>query len=161
MYVFNCLSNDYFNYLNFNASIDLSTNSSILYATLAPAPTYYNLNNGVLFRIYPRTPSNLANKNADPFIVTLDCSKVYHNTNIITSNKYNNDQFTGLVASELQYILEWSIQNWVDPILQAWATLDDKPKPYPAGSWGPAASSALMARDGLTWFEESWACILF
>jgi len=118
MYVFNCLSNDYFNYLNFNASIDLSTNSSILYATLAPAPTYYNLNNGVLFRIYPRTPSNLANKNADPFIVTLDCSKVYHNTNIITSNKYNNDQFTGLVASELQYILEWSIQNWVDPILQ-------------------------------------------
>jgi glucose-6-phosphate 1-dehydrogenase len=45
--------------------------------------------------------------------------------------------------------------KWVDPILQAWATLDDKPKPYPAGSWGPAASSALMARDGLTWFEES------
>ena len=45
--------------------------------------------------------------------------------------------------------------KWVDPILQVWSTLDDKPKPYPAGSWGPAASSALMARDGLTWFEES------
>ena len=44
---------------------------------------------------------------------------------------------------------------WVDPILQGWAALDDKPKPYSAGSWGPAASSALMARDGLTWFEES------
>ena len=45
--------------------------------------------------------------------------------------------------------------NWIDPILQAWNTLEDKPRPYPAGSWGPAASSALMARDGLTWFEES------
>ena len=45
--------------------------------------------------------------------------------------------------------------KWVDPILQGWSELDDKPKPYPAGSWGPAASSALMARDGLTWFEES------
>jgi glucose-6-phosphate 1-dehydrogenase len=45
--------------------------------------------------------------------------------------------------------------NWVDPILAGWAELDDKPRPYSAGSWGPAASSALMARDGLSWFEES------
>ena len=44
--------------------------------------------------------------------------------------------------------------NWVDPILAGWAELDDKPRPYPAGSWGPAASSALMARDDLSWFEE-------
>lgn len=45
--------------------------------------------------------------------------------------------------------------SWVDPILAGWAELDDKPKPYLAGSWGPAASSALMARDELSWFEES------
>jgi len=45
--------------------------------------------------------------------------------------------------------------SWVDPILSGWAELDDKPRPYSAGSWGPAASSALMARDGLSWFEES------
>ena len=44
---------------------------------------------------------------------------------------------------------------WVDPILAGWAELDDKPRPYSAGSWGPAASSALMARDELSWFEES------
>jgi len=44
--------------------------------------------------------------------------------------------------------------TWVDPILAGWAELDDKPRPYPAGSWGPAASSALMARDDLSWFEE-------
>jgi glucose-6-phosphate 1-dehydrogenase len=45
--------------------------------------------------------------------------------------------------------------SWVDPILAGWAELDDKPRPYSAGSWGPAASSALMARDELSWFEES------
>lgn len=44
---------------------------------------------------------------------------------------------------------------WVDPILAAWDQLGEKPRPYPAGSWGPAASSALMAREHLTWFEEA------
>jgi glucose-6-phosphate 1-dehydrogenase len=44
---------------------------------------------------------------------------------------------------------------WVDPILQGWQQLQEKPRTYPAGSWGPAASSALMARENLTWSEES------
>lgn len=43
---------------------------------------------------------------------------------------------------------------WVEPILQGWQALDDRPRPYSAGSWGPAASSALMAREHLSWFEE-------
>ena len=45
--------------------------------------------------------------------------------------------------------------TWVEPILHGWDTLDDKPREYPAGSWGPAASSALMARENLCWFEEN------
>lgn len=45
--------------------------------------------------------------------------------------------------------------RWVEPILQGWQSMGDKPRPYPAGSWGPAASSALMARENLTWFEEA------
>jgi glucose-6-phosphate 1-dehydrogenase len=45
--------------------------------------------------------------------------------------------------------------RWVDPILRGWQALDEKPRIYPAGSWGPAASTALMAREELTWFEES------
>jgi len=43
---------------------------------------------------------------------------------------------------------------WVEPILDGWQALDDKPRNYSAGSWGPAASSALMAREDLSWFEE-------
>ena len=45
--------------------------------------------------------------------------------------------------------------KWVDPILQGWQALGEKPRPYTAGTWGPAASSALMAREGCSWFEES------
>ncbi|MEY4439710.1 MAG: hypothetical protein RIQ36_1174 [Pseudomonadota bacterium] len=44
---------------------------------------------------------------------------------------------------------------WVEPIINGWVELDDKPRAYSAGSWGPAASSALMAREELSWFEEA------
>ena len=45
--------------------------------------------------------------------------------------------------------------KWADPILAGWQQLGDVPRPYVAGTWGPAASSALMAREGGTWFEEA------
>ncbi|WP_439114911.1 glucose-6-phosphate dehydrogenase [Hydrogenophaga sp.] len=45
--------------------------------------------------------------------------------------------------------------SWVEPIINGWQQLNDKPKAYTAGSWGPAASSALMAREGSSWVEES------
>jgi glucose-6-phosphate 1-dehydrogenase len=44
--------------------------------------------------------------------------------------------------------------TWVEPILDAWAASDDAPKPYTAGTWGPAASSALIGRDNRAWHEE-------
>ncbi|WP_372657771.1 glucose-6-phosphate dehydrogenase [Hydrogenophaga sp.] len=44
--------------------------------------------------------------------------------------------------------------TWVDPILEGWKTLNEKPKAYTAGTWGPAASSALMARENSAWVEE-------
>jgi glucose-6-phosphate 1-dehydrogenase len=43
--------------------------------------------------------------------------------------------------------------TWVDSIQSAWAQNHSAPKPYPAGSWGPVASVALLARDGRAWEE--------
>lgn len=43
---------------------------------------------------------------------------------------------------------------WVDPIREAWAQHDEPPKTYTAGSWGPAAASALLGRDGFAWRNE-------
>jgi glucose-6-phosphate 1-dehydrogenase len=44
--------------------------------------------------------------------------------------------------------------TWVEPILEAWGSRPDQPRPYPAGTWGPTASIALIERDGRTWHED-------
>jgi glucose-6-phosphate 1-dehydrogenase len=44
--------------------------------------------------------------------------------------------------------------RWIDPIRDAWAQLNEPPRPYFAGTWGPAAAIALVERDGRTWNEE-------
>ncbi|MCK5888971.1 MAG: glucose-6-phosphate dehydrogenase [Methylococcales bacterium] len=43
--------------------------------------------------------------------------------------------------------------TWIDSIRDAWSHQNEDPKPYPAGSWGPVASVALLARDGRAWEE--------
>ena len=45
--------------------------------------------------------------------------------------------------------------RWVEPILQHWQDDTNGPRPYAAGTWGPSASSAMIARDGFCWSEES------
>ena len=44
--------------------------------------------------------------------------------------------------------------RWIDPIREGWAQHDERIKSYVAGSWGPAASSALVSRDGFAWQDE-------
>ena len=43
--------------------------------------------------------------------------------------------------------------RWVEPILQHWAVDPIGPRPYAAGTWGPSAASAMIARDGFCWAE--------
>ena len=45
--------------------------------------------------------------------------------------------------------------RWVEPVLHAWAQDPNGPRPYAAGSWGPPAASAMVARDGCAWDEEA------
>jgi len=44
--------------------------------------------------------------------------------------------------------------SWIEPILDGWRQLNDRPRIYTAGTYGPAASSALLAREGMAWAEE-------
>ncbi len=44
--------------------------------------------------------------------------------------------------------------QWVSPIMDAWGSRADRPRPYAAGSWGPTAAIALIERDGRTWHED-------
>lgn len=45
--------------------------------------------------------------------------------------------------------------RWVEPILDRWSHDTTGPRPYAAGTWGPSAASAMIARDGYCWSEES------
>ncbi|MBN3723220.1 glucose-6-phosphate dehydrogenase [Burkholderia sp. Ac-20379] len=45
--------------------------------------------------------------------------------------------------------------TWVEPILDGWQQPGDRPRLYTAGTFGPAASSALLARDNMSWAEEA------
>jgi glucose-6-phosphate 1-dehydrogenase len=44
--------------------------------------------------------------------------------------------------------------HWIDTIVDAWETSKQKVDSYIAGSWGPAASSLLLDRDGRQWLPE-------
>lgn len=41
--------------------------------------------------------------------------------------------------------------RWVDQVEAAWSEAGMAPKPYPAGSWGPAGAFALIERTGRAW----------
>ena len=44
--------------------------------------------------------------------------------------------------------------RWIDPIREAWEQHPEAPRVYTAGTWGPAASSSLISRDGYSWIGE-------
>ncbi|MCV2884254.1 glucose-6-phosphate dehydrogenase [Aestuariibacter sp. AA17] len=44
--------------------------------------------------------------------------------------------------------------KWVDGIFSAWNASNEPPEPYQAGTWGPVASIALLARDDRAWYES-------
>jgi len=43
---------------------------------------------------------------------------------------------------------------WIDPIREAWEQYHVEPKSYTAGTMGPAASNALISKEGLKWYED-------
>jgi glucose-6-phosphate 1-dehydrogenase len=44
--------------------------------------------------------------------------------------------------------LSWQI---LDPILDYWASIDERPEDYESGGWGPTSAVEMLARDGHVW----------
>ena len=43
--------------------------------------------------------------------------------------------------------------EWVDAVVEGWHASDITPRPYPAGTWGPASAIAMIERHGHSWRE--------
>lgn len=57
-----------------------------------------------------------------------------------------------LFLREDELLTAW---KWMNPILEAWQHSGNRPEFYNAGTWGPAAATLLLAKDGRLWEESS------
>ena len=60
------------------------------------------------------------------------------------------NQYLFVRRDEVEYA--W---RWIDQVIRHWRDAGEPPKRYPAGSWGPVASIALITRDGRSWYEDA------
>ncbi len=90
-----------------------------------------------------------------PVDLNLDLAETYADTQMDAYERLLMDAIQGNLTLFLRRDELEAAWRWIDPILEAWAHYGDKPKSYIAGTWGPAASTALLSRYGITWHEES------
>jgi len=89
-----------------------------------------------------------------PVSLDLDFDKAFATNRVGAYERLLLDAIAGRLNLFVRSDEQEQAWRWVEPILDAWARDDEGPRPYTAGSWGPAAASALVARDGFTWPEE-------
>jgi glucose-6-phosphate 1-dehydrogenase len=89
-----------------------------------------------------------------PVFLDLDFDKAFAADRVGAYERLLLDAIAGRLNLFVRSDEQEQAWRWVEPILDAWAEDDAPPRPYAAGSWGPAAASALIARDGNAWAEE-------
>ncbi len=89
-----------------------------------------------------------------PVSLDLDFDKVFATQRIGAYERLLMDAIAGRLNLFVRSDEQEQAWRWVEPILQTWAADPNGPRTYAAGTWGPPASSAMVARDGCTWDEE-------
>ncbi len=89
-----------------------------------------------------------------PVSLDLDFDKAFPSERVGAYERLLLDAIAGRLNLFVRSDEQEQAWRWVEPILDAWARDATGPRPYVAGTWGPPASSALVARDGFVWDEE-------
>ena len=89
-----------------------------------------------------------------PVSLDLDFDKTFAENRVGAYERLLLDVLAGRLNLFVRSDEQEEAWRWVEPILDAWRDDDAGPRLYAAGSWGPAAASALVARDGHAWAEE-------
>lgn len=92
--------------------------------------------------------------NLQPVFLNLDFHEMFRARRADAYERLLLDVIRGKLALFMRRDELVEAWRWVEPIMDEWAHSTLPPKQYTAGSWGPAASSALLSRDGASWNEE-------
>ncbi len=94
------------------------------------------------------------NEQLSPVSLDLDFDKAFASDRVGAYERLLLDAIAGRLNLFVRSDEQEQAWRWVMPVLEAWAADPAPPRPYAAGSWGPPAASALVARDGCSWEEE-------
>jgi len=89
-----------------------------------------------------------------PVKLDLDFDKAFASERVGAYERLLMDALAGRLNLFVRSDEQEQAWRFVMPVLEAWATDPNGPRGYAAGSWGPPASSAMIARDGFVWDEE-------
>jgi glucose-6-phosphate 1-dehydrogenase len=90
-----------------------------------------------------------------PVSLDLDFDKAFPSERVGAYERLLLDAIAGRLNLFVRSDEQEQAWRWVEPILDAWQRDPTGPRAYAAGGWGPAAASALVARDGFAWDEEA------
>jgi glucose-6-phosphate 1-dehydrogenase len=89
-----------------------------------------------------------------PVDLSLDFSDAFKTRQLDAYERLLTDVINGVLTLFMRRDELDAAWAWIDPIHEAWRQFDERPKAYTAGSWGPAAASTLIGRDGFAWRNE-------
>jgi len=90
-----------------------------------------------------------------PVSLDLDFDKAFAHERVGAYERLLLDAIAGRLNLFVRSDEQEQAWRWVMPVLEAWAQDSHGPRPYAAGTWGPPAASAMVARDGCSWDEEA------
>jgi glucose-6-phosphate 1-dehydrogenase len=99
-------------------------------------------------------PAANGSERLSPVSLDLDFDKAFASERVGAYERLLMDAIAGRLNLFVRSDEQEQAWRFVEPILDAWAADTTGPRPYAAGGWGPAAASALVARDGFAWAEE-------
>ncbi|CAN5279061.1 glucose-6-phosphate dehydrogenase [soil metagenome] len=123
--------------------INLQPKDGLELHLLAQGQTNRKRSNGASDAVQPLTPVQL----------DLDFDKRFGSERVGAYERLLLDVIDGRLNLFVRSDEQEEAWRWVEPLIDSWST-DGGPRPYAAGTWGPSASSAMIARDGFAWGEE-------
>jgi glucose-6-phosphate 1-dehydrogenase len=125
-----------------------------------------NTQNRLLIRLQPEDSIELellakaSNRNRSeqdhltPVSLNLDFKEAFGSQPIDAYERLLRKVLAGRLDLFVRFDEQQAAWRYVEPIFESWNADPGSLRPYNAGTWGPPASSALLARDNTSWPED-------